>query len=337
MIGRMESLPLLARRRPLAYAIALGISAVAFWLRYALDAVFPPGFPYLTFFPAVIVSSFLFGRGPGTAAAVVCGLLAWFFFIAPFGSFRLAGGTAVALAFYVGVVGVDIALVHWMQRANGRLRSERERSRALAERSDLLFRELQHRLGNNLQMVGAVLSLQQRDVVDPAARQALTNASTKLHLIGRIQRQLYGTEGELLALDRFLADLVDDLVAAGGKPGVRCALAIEPGILLPPDAAIPVALILAEAIANAVEHGFADRDEGLVDVRVARTADAIELTVRDDGRGLPPGFDPAEAGSLGVRIARTLARQIGATMTLRPHSSGPGTVMALAMPLPAAG
>lgn len=146
----IASMPLLRKRRPVAYLIALAMCAVAWWLRTVLDTTFPPGFPYLTFFPAVILSSFLFGRGPGIVSGVLCGLLAWYFFIPPFHSFSFEHGTQVALGFYAGVVIVDIALVHWMQRANARLRREQEKSSAAEERLAQLNDTLEQRIASAL-------------------------------------------------------------------------------------------------------------------------------------------------------------------------------------------
>lgn len=331
----LERLPLVPEQPLWGYTAALVLSVLAWGARWGLDAVFPPGFPYLTFFPAVVLSSFLFGRGPGVFSAILCGLLAWYFFIPPFDSFSIARGTGVALAFYFGVVAVDILLIDWMQRANERLRQERLRSQKLAEHSQLLFSELQHRVSNNLQMVGAVLSLQRGRVSDPVARQALSDAATKLQTIGSIQRQLYDTSGAPLALDQFLPDLARDLIQSGGRPGIVWQVDAEPGVQLHADAAIPVALIMAEAIANAVEHGFATRPDGKVNVRVVRDGATLDLSVEDDGVGPPDGFDVATTTSLGLRIARTLAEQLGGQFSLTTATAG-GAISRLRMPLTAA-
>jgi len=327
----LEQLPLLQERRTLAYMMALLLSALAWWIRWELDPAFPPGFPYLTFFPAVIVTSFLFGRGPGLLSAVVCGLLAWYFFIPPIYSFDFTGRTLVALGFYAAVVAVDISLIHAMQHANQRsslLAAEQQR---LAERTELLFSELQHRVSNNIQMVGAMLSLQQRQVVDPMARLVLADASTKLQLIGRIQRQLYSTAGEQVPLDVFLRDLMADLFAAESKPGIVHRIDAEPGILLPPDAAIPLALIMAEGIANAMEHGFANQEVGMIVVSLARRGGAIELCVVDDGAGLPSSFSLDESHSLGLKVVRSLARQMDAHLSIENRPSS-GTALRLVLP-----
>ena len=331
----LDRLPLLGDRPVVRYSIAIAVSVGACVLRGALDAWFPPGFAFLTFFPAVIVTAFLLGRGPGIVAAVLGGLMAWYYFIPPFHSFSIAGGTAVALGFYVAVVAVDITLVHWMQHANQAARVERERNQALATgsarlaaRNELLFRELQHRVSNNIQMVGAVLSLHRRGLDDACATAALDDAAARIGLIGRIQRQLYDIDGQDIDLTAFVTALVDDLAAADGRTGIRYTVTVDPDVTLSADARIPFALILAEAIANAMEHGFAGRDTGAVTVEVHRTAGAIVLCIGDDGAGLPHGFDVAASTSLGLTIARALARQLDGRFEVRPAPGG-GTMSVL--------
>jgi two-component sensor histidine kinase len=308
----------LGRDRPLlAYGAAIGISLFALMVRLLAGDFMPIGYPYVAFFPAVILSTFLFGVGPGTAAAVLCGAMAWYFFIPPEFTFEISGGIVFALSFYALVVTIDIVLIDWMQRANRRLAEERERSRQLAERGEILFRELQHRVSNNLQVVGGLLALQMKSVSDAAARLALEEASRRLAPIGRIHRQLYDPHGEQLDLGLFLEQLGADLVGTGGKPGVACRVEAETDIRLSPDAAVPIALIVAEAVANAIEHGFADREAGEILIRASRAHDGtLDLRVIDDGIGLPPDFDLAQSDSLGLRLAQMLARQLGGSFRL---------------------
>ena len=326
-----------ARRPTVAYALALAIAAGACGLRTLLDPWFPPGFAYPTFFPAIVFSAFLFGLGPGVATAVACGAFAKYAYIPPIHSFRLSSGS-VSLLFYAMAASVGVLAIHLMQRANARLQAERERTRRLLEergrlleRSDLLFRELQHRVSNNLQMIGALLSLQRRAVSDPGARRALAEASERLNIIGRIQRTLYDASGELSDLEPFLCKLVSDLLASAGKPGVKHRIESASNVRLPANAAIPVALVVAEAVANAIEHGFADRNEGAIHVAVARRADWVDVSVRDDGRGLPDGFDAETTNSLGLRIVRTLAKQIGGRFAVEPAL--PGARLTLSLPM----
>ncbi|WP_448662400.1 sensor histidine kinase [Sphingomonas sp. CJ20] len=324
----MERLPIWRDRPVLTVAATLGMVALALGLRLAVDRVMPPGFPYLTFFPAVLVASFLFGAELGAVSAVLCGLCAWYFFIPPVHTLTLSLGSGVALTFYAFVTATDIAIVHWMQKANGRLRHARERNRALADIRELLFRELQHRVSNNLQVAAGLLTLQKRHIADPDARAALDESARRIGVIGRISRQLYRDDGGQIPLGDLLGPLIGDVVESWGKR-IDVAIHDPAALLLAPDAAVPVALVVAESVANAIEHGFAGREDGRITVTCARAGQELRISVHDDGAGLKPDFEAPGNASLGLGIARMLADQLGGRFELR---GGAGTTALLAFP-----
>jgi len=326
----IEQLPV-ARDRPYLGVIAmLAIVGAAWVLRTMADPLLPSGFPYVTFFPAVIITCFLFGAPIGSAAALLCGLLAWYFFIPPTHTFMLTQGAGFALGFYLFVVATDLALVHWMQAANRQLATEREVNRTLADTRELLFRELQHRVSNNLQVAASLLSLQKRQLVDVGAKAALDEAAGRLALIGQISRQLYDPSGSSHPLVPFLGDLCRSVIDASGRGDVALNVQGDDQLRVLPDAAIPIALIVAEAVANAIEHGFCDGRSGLILVEVVRDPQSGPLvTIHDNGQGLPDGFEDAEHASLGMKIATTLARSQGGSFRLqRQH----GTLATLTLP-----
>ena len=229
----------LIERVPFAIPARLGLlfvvaaSAAAWAVRFALDANLPPGFPFLTFFPVVIIVAFFLGARLGAVTAVVCGLLSWYSFVPPIDSFQLTTNSAIAMGFYAFITTTEILLVSWMQRANRRAVAEREANAALAETRELLFRELQHRVGNNLQMVASLIALQRRNVSDVQARAALDEASRRLGTIGRISRQLYETSGDGRPLESFLCELIADVIEANGRSDVdhRIAAASDAGAM----------------------------------------------------------------------------------------------------------
>ncbi|WP_073973506.1 HWE histidine kinase domain-containing protein [Erythrobacter donghaensis] len=119
----------------------LAIFAAAWAARVLLDPMLPSGFPYVTFFPAVILTAFLFGLRAGLLSALLCGGVAWYFFIPPLNSFSIAGAE-VAIGLYVFVVGTDLVLLHGMRAANRQLRLERQNSLDLAAAKEQQAEEL---------------------------------------------------------------------------------------------------------------------------------------------------------------------------------------------------
>ncbi|HEY0114952.1 MAG TPA: histidine kinase dimerization/phosphoacceptor domain -containing protein [Allosphingosinicella sp.] len=306
----LERLPLQAQRPWVGVAAALGAVVLATLIRFALPL--EGGFPFVTFLPMVIVIAFLFGVRPGILTLAVSTASAVYFFVPPPFAFRIAPASWLAVFFFVGTCALGIFLIHWMQAAHRRLSEERRRSAALAENRELLFRELQHRVSNNLQVVAALLALQKRHITDEDARAAIDEASRRLGLIGRIHRQLYDPSGERIGMAPFLKQLAADVIDSAGAGGVALEFEIGEALDLQADAAIPVALIVSEAISNAVEHGFHGREGGTIRVSMARTAAGeVALEIADDGPGLPDEFEPEASASLGLRIAATLARQLG--------------------------
>lgn len=324
----LERLPLATDRPVLAYGSALVLSVIALLIREAVAGQLPIGFPYVTFFPAVIVTSFFFGRGPGIFAAILCGLFAWAAFIAPNQGY-FSYSTIVALLFYLFVVATDILLIHWMQMAYRSFAIERERSAALVVNRELLFRELQHRISNKLQIIAGLLTLQRRRVKDDVASNALKDAARRVALIGRISRALHDPTHEGLELERFLRKLMEEILDASGRDDVAVSIDCAGDVALDDDAAVPFALIFAECVSNALEHGFPDR-AGRIEVQAGRSgAGRLQLVVRDDGRGVPAGFDVRDSDSMGLQIATMLAGQLGGRFTLEPAPGGQGALARL--------
>jgi two-component sensor histidine kinase len=327
----VERLPLILRRPWQAYALTTAFCLIALAIREAAQPIMPVGYPFVSFFPAVILSSFLFGVRPGVYAGLLCGILSWYFFIPPVMGLGINPGVIMALGFYCTVVMVDIALIHFMQRANFNLAVERERSGALAENRELLFHELQHRVSNNLQVVAAMLTLQRRHVDHELARRALDDASARLALVGRISRALYDPSGEGQNIRAFLQTLTADVLEASGRTDIALSVEAPADLMLNSDVAVPLALIVTEAVNNAIEHGLPDRG-GAIYVTLDASGENIALQVTDDGRGVKADFDANGGGSLGLRISGALAGQLGGRFSLQPAAQG-GAIARLEFPV----
>ncbi|MDB5461595.1 MAG: histidine kinase, partial [Caulobacteraceae bacterium] len=88
------------------------------------------------------------------------------------------------------------------------------------------------------------------------------------------------------------------------------------------EQATPVSLVLLECVNNALEHAFEPGQAGRVRVALEQADGHQVLTVRDDGRGLPVGFDPDGGDSLGLKIVRTMAGQLNGEFHIRADGGG---------------
>lgn len=313
------------RHRPvLGYGLAVALAGGATIVRLGADAMLPAGFPYLTFFPAVVVTAFVAGAGPGILAGLISFVAAWYFFVPPVHSFAINAGVLTAQGFFLFVVAVDIALIEAMHRAYDRLNGARDEMAGLYDQQRMLFRELQHRVANNLAFIASILHFQKRQIAATPARaaQALDEAQARLTLMGQVHRRLY----DPAALDRPLSDhfeaLCNDVIAASDRPDIACQVEVA----VPPldlTRLIALSLFVSETVTNSLKHAFADRAQGRIALRLVEAGDRLVLEVRDDGRGLPPGHDAATASGLGTRITRALADQLRGTIeTISPPDGG---------------
>jgi two-component system, sensor histidine kinase PdtaS len=331
MMGRfVDVLSSIRSNMTLKYAFCVGAFLLALVTRMLLDSYLPPGFPFLTFFPAVILSTLIAGLWPGIACGVVSGLAALYFFIQPIYSFELNYGGAVAMGFYFFVTGIDIGLIHAMTKALEQLRVERNRSAELSRRTEIMFSELQHRVSNNLQTVAGLLVLQETEIDDPKARHALEEARNRITLLGKMHRKLHDPNLASADLGAFLEELSRDVIQAAGIKGVECVVNTA-GIDISPRKFIPLALIVTELVSNSLEHGFADGRSGTVRITCHKDSvtGEIALTVDDDGQGLPPDFNLQTTKSLGLFIAKSLAQQIDGRLSM---ASNRGTQCTLYFP-----
>lgn len=201
-----------------------------------------------------------------------------------------------------------------------------------AERlQQLLTREVNHRVKNNLALVAGLLNMQARDLKGEA-RTAVGEAALRVSTVAQLHDLFWrNASSETVDLDVLVRELCDGLQQTW--PLHRLTVEAEP-IELPVAKAMPLALILNELATNAVKHAYGPASTGEVRVRLSRSAAGeIQLEVRDFGRGLPGGFDLAAAhDSLGMKVIGALARQLGARLDAR--NANPGASFVLTAPAP---
>jgi two-component sensor histidine kinase len=187
------------------------------------------------------------------------------------------------------------------------------------DRHQILLKEVNHRVKNSLQVVTAMLQLQASSVGDPALSERLNEASSRVNAVGRAYERLaYNADYENIELVEYLREIIGDL-----EPTVApCKIEFEASeeIQIAADRAILVGLIINELVANAGKYAYPDCPGGLIWVRLFQSdKNSIFVSVRDEGAGLPPGFDPTTSKRLGTRLVNALSKQLGAELT-RPIS-----------------
>ncbi|WP_326692733.1 MULTISPECIES: PAS domain-containing sensor histidine kinase [unclassified Streptomyces] len=215
----------------------------------------------------------------------------------------------------------------------------RRRERELITK-DATIREIHHRVKNNLQTVAALLRLQARRMDSDRGKEALEEAVRRVGSIAIVHETLSQNLDERVDFDE-IADRVLAMVAEI-SPGRIAGRRTGRFGILGAEVATPLSMVLTEVLQNAIEHGFGPEEQGAIEVHAVRgggTGGAghdgarLLVTVQDNGRGLPEGFDPKSAGNLGLQIVRTLVEgELGGGFDMLPVSEG-GTRVLFDLPL----
>ena len=202
--------------------------------------------------------------------------------------------------------------------------------KAALGRQEVLLKEITHRVKNSLAIVASMLKIQAREVSDPAVTQHLEKAAHRVSAVAKAHERIHQGNGpDRLDLGIYVRDVCKDLNDAA--PLRRIEVTAESGITVMTDRAIPIALMINELITNAAKYAYEDDQIGNIWVRVARGADdRVELSVRDEGRGLPTDFEFRSASGLGMRILGALSQQLNATIEVRRLD--PGTEFVVTAP-----
>lgn len=204
-----------------------------------------------------------------------------------------------------------------------RRRMEANQARMLKDKETLL-QEVHHRVKNNLQVIHSLFELQVDSITDPTARACLADAQARVRAMALIHQVLYQSHdfAEVNFSD-YLALLLRDLGATLGRSEivVRCD---TQAVRMNLQRAIPCGLLMSEAVSNAYKHAFPGQRSGGISLSLRQAVDGVEMTVADNGVGLPP--DWRERDTLGMRLITLLAEQCGARLSIQ---TGMGTRIAL--------
>jgi two-component sensor histidine kinase len=219
----------------------------------------------------------------------------------------------------------DALLRRRLERENAAAQLQVARAR---DRAEALLKEVNHRVGNSLQLVSTFIALQSRQVGDDA-RSALKEAQARIDAVAQVHRRLY-TSGDMtgVALDEYLEGLVAELAASltPDPDSPRIVFEAEP-IRASVDQAVSLGVVVTELVTNAVKYAYQPGHAG-AEIRVRLIADGegrALLTVEDDGPGLGDGS--IKGTGLGGKIVSAMASGLGSALDYDPAHKGVRAVL----------
>jgi PAS domain S-box-containing protein len=230
--------------------------------------------------------------------------------------------------------GVPVALVGVARDISERKRAE-EQIRASLREKEVLLKEIHHRVKNNLQIVSSLLSLQTEYIRDPEMLRIFRESQARVKSMALIHEKLYrSTNLAQIDFGEYLRELTIHLFRSYDAParGLELVLDVEP-VVLGLDRSIPSGIIVNELVSNALKYAFPDGTRGVITVRFRATGPGLaELSVIDNGVGMPEGFVVGSTDSLGLKLVTMLAGQLGGTMSVG-FGSGGGSEFKLQFPI----
>jgi len=210
---------------------------------------------------------------------------------------------------------------------------EAERAiRASLTEKEILLKEIHHRVKNNLQIISSLLYLQEEQVHDPAALESFRESRNRIASMALVHEEIYrSADLSSIRLDTYITDLLPRLFGQTpfATPRLTFDCQLDP-VSVPIEQAVPAGLIVNELLTNAYKHAFRGRDTGTLSILLQGGEQEVVIVIRDDGPGLPEGFDSERTGTLGMQLVVNLARQLGGTITTATDA---GAVFTLRFPV----
>lgn len=221
------------------------------------------------------------------------------------------------------------------EAAESELREQKDRFEQLAAERAMLLREVNHRVGNSLQLIAAFLQLQAGSSKNDLVKAALTDATRRVMAVAQVHKRLYtSNDVQSVSIDQYLAALVEDLAKTDASDTPALSLAAEP-IDLDPDRAVAIGVIVNELVLNAMKYAYPDA-KGPIRIGLKRVnGKRAMLSVEDDGIGHDIKTLPRSTG-LGRSIVGAMATRLGANVVYDPAHSGTRIVITFECAPPAA-
>ena len=195
---------------------------------------------------------------------------------------------------------------------------------SLAEKETLL-KEVHHRVKNNMQVISSLLRLQEGRVKDKDAAALLKDSQNRIQSMALVYNKLYQSENlASINMTDYIKELSAGLVKSYAVSPVRVTVNVAPSnVFLDVDLAIPCGMVINELVTNSLKYAFPGNRKGQITISLKENEQGLQLTVRDDGVGIPEDINLANTSTLGIKLVSNLVRdQLGGIIEIdRRHGT----------------
>jgi PAS domain S-box-containing protein len=208
--------------------------------------------------------------------------------------------------------------------------------KALAKIEDARKKEIHHRIKNNLQVISSLLDLQAEKIIHkktipvPEILEAFRESQGRVISMSLIHEELYKGNGvDILDFSTYLEKLTENLFQTYSvkSRNIRLYMDLEKNAFFDMDTAVPLGIIVNELVSNSLKHAFTENQEGEIRIRLSREGQEekndgmhksiFSLTISDNGKGIPEGFEFEKPESLGLQLVNTLVDQLDGTVVIK--------------------
>jgi len=192
---------------------------------------------------------------------------------------------------------------------------------SLLQQKEMLLKEVHHRIKNNMASMMSLLSLQIKDLDDPAAIASLQDAKSRLSSMGVMYDKLYRSENyREMSVREYLPPLIREIVDQfpnGEQTAIETDLA---DFSLSIRTIPPLGLIINELVTNAMKYAFKDRAKGVIRVRASSVEGRATIVFEDDGSGIPESMDVEKSGGFGLKLVSMLIEQLDGSIRIERNN-----------------
>ncbi|SFW55276.1 Two-component sensor histidine kinase, contains HisKA and HATPase domains [Sinomicrobium oceani] len=191
----------------------------------------------------------------------------------------------------------------------------------LLSEKEWLIKEIHHRVKNNLQIVMSLLNTQSRYIKNPEIYAAIKKSQSRLFAISLIHQKLYKSDNSnLIDINSYIENLLRYLRESLDEGShIKYELDVD-RIMLQEDQAIPVGLILNEAITNAIKYAFPEQDKGVIKVTMKSEKDYYVLSIQDNGTGIQKDHSKDVLPSMGMTLIKGLSKQLNGSLKIENNN-----------------